>query len=308
MVARFSHEAAALRGREILAPLLPGGRIRTRLGGLIYEFRLRDTFVGWGRIRPLDDRTADLAGAALPWERAAYLELFPLLRVVLLWPDTDGTWWALPYNGGDARQRFGLDPVAPLRVYLCDPTDGAECFARVLARVDGRTLLCDGPDPLADPAHAEWLRDALVAEEAPERFLPGLAASERQALLRAQMRALALDEGAAGTLDITARERGPRRQRERLQRAARPAQLEQRLRRALEKANATLLGYGETTQTDGTPAGIVVEWSDRGGRQRYRSILAPDLDVVSSGICLSGRDADFDLTSLVGVMADSPWQ
>jgi hypothetical protein len=45
-----------------------------------------------------------------------------------------------------------------------------------------------------------------------------------------------------------------------------------------------------------------VEWSARGERYRYRSTLDPNLAVVSSGICLSGRDSDFDLTSLVSVM------
>jgi len=91
-----------------------------------------------------------------------------------------------------------------------------------------------------------------------------------------------------------------------LHRGAGTARLERRLRRALEKAEATLLGYSEMTNPDGTPAGIVVEWSDRGGRYRYRSVLDPGLDVVSSGICLSGRDGDFDLTSLVSVMAAAP--
>jgi hypothetical protein len=75
LVARLSREAQELRGREILAPLLPGGRIRTRLGGLVYEFRPQRTFVGWGHFRPLDARTAKPVGEALPWERAAYLEL-----------------------------------------------------------------------------------------------------------------------------------------------------------------------------------------------------------------------------------------
>jgi hypothetical protein len=319
LVARLSCEAQALQGREILAPLLPGGRIRARLGGLVYEFRPQSPFVGWGHFRPLDARTAEPVGEALPWERAAYLELFPLLRVVLLWPDpaggVGGMWWALPYNGSDARQRFGLDPFDPLPVRLCDPTDGAERFARVLTRVDERTLLFDGPDPLADPVHAEWLRDALAAAEVPERFRPGLAASERHALLLAQMRALELADGAeetpaaigrAAASDAAGCERNPRRQRELVRRMTGTAQLERRLRRALAKADATLLGYSETTNPDGTPAGIVVEWSDRGGRQRYRSVLDPGLDVVSSGICLSGRDGDFDLTSLVSVMAAAP--
>lgn len=311
LVARLGREGRALREREILAPLLPGGRVRARLGGLVYEFRVRGDVAGWGRFRPLDERTVEPVGEALPWQRAAYLELFPLLRIVLLWPDrasgAGGVWWALPYNGSDARQRFGLDGSEPLPVRLCDPTDGAEPFARALARVDGRTLLFDGPDPLADPAHADWLRDALAAEQPPERFLPGLASSQRHALLRAQVRALDLDDQDAQVCDL-ASERNPRRRQERLRHVAHGEQLERRLRRALEKADAQLHSYSETTGSDGRPDGLLVEWSERGQRHRYRSVLDPGLDVVSSGICLSDRDGDFDLTSLVSVMADSPWE
>ena len=185
----------------------------------------------------------------------------------------------------------------------------------MLARVDGRTLLFGGPDALADPAHAEWLREALAAAEAPERFRPGLAASERHALLLAQMRALELTNraeeipaaiGRAAASDAAGRERNPRRQRELLHRMAGIARLERRLRQGLAQADATLQSYSETTNPDGSPAGIVVEWSDSGWRHRYRSVLDPDLDVVSSGVCLSGRDGDFDLTSLVSVMAAAP--
>src|SRR5579875_573527 len=127
-IARLSQESSQLLTREIIAPLLPGGRIRTRLGGLIYEFKPRERFVGWGRFRPINEREAEPLGEALPWERGAYLELFPALRVILLWPDTGGrvpgTWLALPYNDSDARQRFGFG-VELLPVFLCDPTGGA---------------------------------------------------------------------------------------------------------------------------------------------------------------------------------------
>src|SRR5712691_10433731 len=99
LVAKLSRESKTLLERELIAPLLPGGKIRTRLGGLIYEFKFKGEFVGWGHFHPINEREAELLGEALPWERGGYLELFPMLRMILLWPDNNprrpGTWWAL---------------------------------------------------------------------------------------------------------------------------------------------------------------------------------------------------------------------
>ncbi len=312
LVARLSGEGAALLGRELLAPCVTGGRIRTRLGGLVYAFRPTRPFSGWGRFRPVNECEAEPVGEALPWERAAYLELFPALRVVLLWPDANqaGSWWALPYNESDAHQRFGL-VGEPVQVHLCDPLDGAQAFERVIARVDGRTLWFDGPDPLADRAQAEWLREAAAGPEAPSRMLAGLAGSQRLALLYAQVRGLELRRGDERLRELRAFHGTLRERQEWFRRMARSDRLEEQLRHELAKADGELLSYTETTSPDGTPAGLVVEWRERTGAtgpvaRRYRSVLSPDLSVVSSGICLSGRDGDFDLTSLVGVMERRP--
>lgn len=307
LIGRLNRESKALLQREIVAPLLPGGHIQTRIGGMIHEFRATREFVGWGRFRPINEREAEVMEEAMPWERGGYLELFPALRVVLLWPDPDpkrpGTWWAVPFNDSDARQRFGFE-AEPLPVFLCDPTNGAECFERVIARVDGRTLWFDGPDVLADPTHAEWLRDASADIEHLERFLPGLAGSERLALLFWQLHQI---EATERQRQAAVRRQSRQQQQEWLRYQAHLGQLEQHLRHALAKADAVLHSYSQITNTDGTPGHLVVEWSEQGQRHRYRSTIDPHLNVVSSGICLSDRDRDFDLTSLVSVMTDAPW-
>lgn len=313
LISRLSQEGKHLLEREIIAPLLPGGRIRTRLGGMVYEFKARGRFVGWGRFRPLNEREAEVRGLALPWERSKYLEQFPALRVILLWPDQGrrrpGTWWALPYNESDARQRFGFS-AEPLPVFLCDPGNGAERFERVLARVDGKTVWFDGPDVLADPTHAEWLRDTAANMEQMERFLPGLAGSERLALLFWQIRQVELNnllsEGQRTQMKGIGQQTRAR-QRDWLRQEARRTPLERALQHALAKADAALLGFSEVTAADGSPGYLVVEWSEGGNRLRYRSTIDPRLNVISSGICLSGLDRDFDLTSLISVMTDSPW-
>lgn len=316
---RLNRESKQLLSREIIAPLLPEGRIRTRIAGMVYEFKLKGKFSGWGRFRPVNEREASPLGEAQPWERGLYLEQFPTLRVILLWPDPDsrrpGTWWALPYNESDARQRFGLK-AEPLPVFLCDPINGAERFERVLTRVDGRTLWFEGPDSLADPTHAEWLRDTATDIEHLETFLSGLSSSERLALVLWQMRQIELALPASarrseqGMLEYQARQRSreANSQRDWLRQQAKQGPLEFLLQHALHKADATLHSFSEIPATRHSPAHLVVEWSAQGQVHRYRSIIDSRMTVVSSGICLSDRDRDFDLTSLVNVMTDSPWE
>ncbi|HXT36165.1 MAG TPA: hypothetical protein VN837_11365 [Chloroflexota bacterium] len=306
LVARLNRQAATLRERVILAPLAGDGRIRIRLDGLIHQFRVRERFSGWGHFRPVSEREAILADRAQPWERAAYLELFPLLRVILLWPraGSGGAWWALPFNQSDARQRFNLSDD-PLPVWLCDPTGGADRFEQALVRVDGRTLWYDGPDPLADPRHAEWLREASRAAEIPDRFPTGMPGSARLALLHHTARVAAEAARAQGMLEWSQNQSWRRRKLGPMDAGFDDNRgLEERLRRALAKADAVLHGFSEAPGRLGEPGELVVEWSERGGHSRYRSVLDRRLTVVSSGICLSGRDHDFDLTSLVSVIAD----
>ena len=309
LIARLSQQSQRMLERDLVAPLLRSGRIRTRLDGLVYEFRVHERFQGWGRFKPSNEREANLIQEAMPWERGTYLELFPILRMLLLWPDTSGgppgTWLALPYNESDARQRFGL-PMEPMRVYLCDPTAGAERFERVIVRVDSRTLWFEGPDLLANPQHAEWLRTAITqdaSQTSSEPLLSGLASSERQAFLLWNIHQL------EGQLPATIQQHLPRRhseQRNWLGDQLRQKNLQETLRHALAKADATLHSYSEVPAADGSIGQLVVEWSEHGQIRHYRSWLDPQLTVISSGICLSGQDDTFDLTSLVNVMTTAP--
>jgi hypothetical protein len=321
LIARLQRESRQILQQKIIAPLLPKGRIRTRISGLIHEFRVRDAFVGWGKFQPINEREARVLDEALPWERGGYLELFPALRVLLLWPQepatATGIWWALPYNESDAQQRFGFD-LAPLPVFLCDPTNGAASFERVIARVHGSTTLWfDGPDLRAEPEHAEWLREASGQKELTTHFLPGLAHTERLALLYWRLRQIEhatqqeLQQGRGKPDDLQKlaelRKQSRQSQQDWLRRTAEQDQLQARLQQALTKADAQLHSFHKHYNSDGTLQQILVEWSEQGQRRRYRSSIAPDLTVISSGICLDGRDRDFDLTSLVSVMGEAPW-
>ena len=268
LIDALARDEAALHGQEFLAPLLRDGRARLRLHGLIHELAVAGAQPGWWICRVLDARHAEVVSEALPWQWGDYLQLWPALRLVLLEPLKDGAWTALPYNPADAAQRFGT--AGPLVVQL---VEGGQPFERVIGRVEGGTIWYDDVDRRADLETAELLRTALAADQ-DEPGVRGLGAGERAAYAlfaarRAEARA-----------------------------ATETARIERRLRHALEVGGARLLGY---EPTDG---GLRVTW-EREGRRNV-TLVGADLGVVSAGVCLSGEDARFDLSSIVGVIRDAP--
>lgn len=268
LIDMLAREEAALRGQAFLAPLLPQGRARVRLRGLLYEFIVANARAGWWICRARDPRHAEVVAAAEPWQRGDYLQLLPALRLVLLEPLARQSWLALPYNPSDAAQRFAL--AGPVVARL---VEGGQPFERIIGRVEGPTIWYDDIDRRADPAIAEDLRSALASVRAAPG-VAGLGAGERAAygLLLARITAARAADAANQT--------------------------EHRLRHALEIGGARLIGYELAGEE------LRVVWERDG--QRGVTLVDAGLAVTSAGICLSGDDQRFDLASIVGVIRDAP--
>lgn len=82
---------------------------------------------------------------------------------------------------------------------------------------------------------------------------------------------------------------------------AQPQRDEKRLLLALK------LGGGVLHQFQDRGDYWTLDWTTTDGTRHTSAIAKDDLTVISSGICLSGRDRDFDLQSLVGVMEHREW-
>jgi hypothetical protein len=264
---RLSAAEEAFLRREFLAPVLGGTRVRVRIAGVVCDFRVATQgFRGFGVFWPVSHAEARLVRPAGLGERRRYLELFPMVRLILCRPAGE-SWLAFPAQRGDRRLRIdGLVPVGLV--------EEAQEFEVARSRFDGANFWFDGLDPLGDPARAAWLREALRNRVRPESLeRPCLTAEERAAyatLFRP------LEE---------AREREER---------ARP---EGRVRGALEHSGARFVellergdGYLVTFEVDGLRHSSFVEKGD--------------LTVLSAGICLDGHDRQFDLGSLVGVLRE----
>jgi hypothetical protein len=76
---------------------------------------------------------------------------------------------------------------------------------------------------------------------------------------------------------------------------------ETRLREALQTGGGQMRDFRDRGEY------WLVEWTTADGHRHTSAIAKVDMTVISSGICLSGRDRDFDLQSLVGVIEARDW-
>jgi hypothetical protein len=253
---------------EFLAPVLPGVEVRVRMAGVVCRMQIspRD-FQGWGIFRPTSYSAAALARTADLAQRKRFLELFPVVRLILCRREKS-QWLAAPAHRGD--RRFRIDGLVPVRF-----VDEAEQFEIVRARFDGGQFWFEEIEPAGNAATAAWLRQSLRQRVAPNLLdRSGLTPEERAAY------------AANYWMDAEAIKR----------RAAEAT--ERRLRDALDHAGAELIDYLER--------GDSYRVTFLAGNQRIVSAVRKnDLTVQVAGICLSGRDQHFDLASLVGVIREA---
>jgi hypothetical protein len=254
--------------REFLAPMLRGSVVQVRIAGVVCRLKVRpDDFEGWGVFRPSSPTTAALVRPARLAERRQYLDLLPLLRLVVCSRD-GGQWLAIPAHRADTR--FRIEGLVPVRL-----VEEAQLFEVLLARFDGSQCWYDGPDPRRDPGTAAYLREALGRMVAPDELCrPGLTAAERTAYTLNYEPSLRAEE------------------------ESRRDRTEERLREALRHAGAEFKEYQER----GDVYRVAYEVD---GRRHVSAVNRHDLSVQVAGICLSGQDHHFDLQSLVGVLREA---
>jgi hypothetical protein len=262
---------AQLRVTQFLSPCVKGGRVRTRVAGMVYTFTPQPRkFEGWGVFQPVDEQTATLLAEADLSQIAAYLQQFPTIRLRLVYRLQNQSWLAYPINEADMWQRFKT--VRPVPVHLV--TEGV-AFEQILTRWNGNSCWFEDIDRRADPVIAETLQSAL------KQLIP---IEELQFKgMTPEMRSL---------YELAAQQ---------IEEFAQPKRDEKRLRQALK------LGGGELHQFQDRGDYWTVDWTTSDDVRHTSAIAKDDLTVVSSGICLSGRDRDFDLQSLVGVMEHQEW-
>jgi hypothetical protein len=253
---------------EFLAPVIRGGHVQVRIAGVICTVRIQPVdFAGWGVFRPATHSEATLIRAAKLQEQQRYLELFPLVRLILAGQRED-QWLAVPAHRADSR--FQIDGTIPVRL-----VEEAQLFEVIETRFDGAQFWYAGPDSRWDPATGSYLRQELGRLTPPEKL---------------QRAGLTAEERAAYALNYWPRYEATE--------EARQNREERRLRGALAHAGAELKDYVERQD-------VYTVTYEVDGQRHVSAVAKKDLSVQVAGICLSGEDQNFDLQSLVGVIREA---
>jgi hypothetical protein len=250
---------------SFLAPMPRGGVVRIRIAGVVCRLKVKpQDFEGWGVFRLTSASTAELVRPARLVERRRYLDLLPLLRLIVCLRK-GSHWLAIPAHQSDGR--FRIEGLIPIRL-----VEEAQQFEVLLTRFDGSQCWYDEPDPRRDPGTAAYLREALNTMIEPQQLIrPGLSAEERAAY--------AINYAPRLQAELNARR----------------DRIEERLRAALAHAGALFRDYQE--------CGDIYRVTYEVDGHRHISVVTQnDLSVQVAGICLSGQDDRFDLQSLVGVL------
>lgn len=251
---------------QFLSPVLKGVPIRVRISDIVFSLPVAEPkdFSGWGVFRPLSYKMARFVREPSMAEKQSYLDLFPVLRLILCRRNND-QWLGIPARQADTRFRVaGLVPV--------QFAEEVQLFDVVQTRFDGANCWFDSVD--LNYRTGTYLRESLSALTEPDKVdLPGLTQEERDAYLMAY--------GPALEADIESKK----------------DKQEERIKLALHRAGARYQSYIERGDT------YTVEYVVDGQHHRS-VVNKNNLRVESAGICLSGGDRNFDLQGLVSVIKE----
>ncbi len=292
LMRKLASQEKLLLETEFLAPCVKRGQVRTSIEKIIYTMNPQpEDFEGWGIFKSVNPKTAEMIEEASLPQIAEYLGLLKPLRLRLAYSLEGKSWLAYPINESDMHQRFGN--IKPVVVHLVD--EGAR-FEVIIARRDGNCWWYEDIDRRSDSMIADKLNEFFRDETKTEKVhFSGMTPEMLTIYDLALQNTANYRQGREYGLEI--RDNTGKQDKEILfGENESQASSERRLQKALHQGGGMLERFrdrGDFWQ---------VEWKTGDGEFHSSAINKNDLTVISSGICLSGRDRDFDLQSLVGVM------
>jgi hypothetical protein len=144
---------------DFLSPVVKGKPVRVRLSSVILNLEIvrPKKFEGWGVFRPETTKTARFVREPTMAEKRRYLDLFPVLRLIVCSRNEHGQWYGVAANSSDTR--FKISGRVPIRL-----AEEVQLFETIKTRFDGANCWFDESDMSASLKNAVVLREALANE------------------------------------------------------------------------------------------------------------------------------------------------
>lgn len=269
-----SKEKALLKS-TFVAPVKKGSQIKVRIQGLIYTFGLvqqdKDR-EGWFVLKPVNPYCAkivdDVDVMQMQEYKEKYRKFLPRIRFIMV-SNEEGQWLGFPANRGQSL-KHEIDGHQ-----FIDVVEGVQIFDQVYALFDGKTLWFDEVDMGSDLMVSDYMRESLNNNvEVGKLKFKGMTPEQIGTYAFAYEFKIKKEE----ELKIKT--------------------VEGRITMALEHAGAKLHSFREYNDT------VVIDWQTKKGKYTTRHKKNDSFSTIAAGVCLSGRDDDYDLASLVSVMKE----
>lgn len=265
IIRKLGETENSLTKREFISPVYKNRYVVTKIDKIAYTFAIPETKPGWYKFRPADRKKAKVLGPSSFQDIEAYQKFLQKVRMILVQRDGD-VFYGVPFKTN--QQKLDIKILYPIYLVL---DDMAQDFDEVICRYDGANLWYQSVDINNDQAKVNYLRESLKALVLPKNLVySGLRFEDKMAYaVRCE-------------IDKKVQEKTK----------------EGRLKHAVEHAGGIFKSFVE--KGDHFSVSYVVEG------EKYTSTIAKTdaLQVLTAGICLSGGDQVFDLTSLISVIRE----
>lgn len=265
LIKKLGETENTLTSRVFVSPVYKNREVITRIDHIVYPFSIPETKAGWWKFKPKNRKEARVINPCDMQEIEGYLKCLQKVRMILVQRDGD-IFYGVPFKTNDQ----GLDIKVLYPIYLV-MDDTAQDFDEVICRYDGANLWYQSVELNNDQAKVDYIRRALLAAVLPKNLkYSGLRFEDKMAYaVRCEIDKKVLEKNKEYTL-----------------------------KKAVEHAGGIFKAFTEK----GDHFSITYEVDG----ERYTSTVSKNdgMQVLTAGICLSGGDKDFDLTSLVSVIRE----
>ena len=274
LIQNLNHEAENLP--DVICPIFTSEtrRVFASINKHPYQLKIQKTEPGWYLLKLISPIEAKIDRNAEPHEIFNYLKRFPKIKCIVVRRLVGQSWFVIPFNESDARQRGWTDNILrPCHLI----SDNVSPFFVMVCSIMSGNLIYEPQQGITMPSCLNELNSSLNQEGSKLSIhnIPGMMKVVYEILLTH-----IVDE---------------KKRREELEKRQRLSTIEGRIKDSIEFLGAELVSLVESGQ------GYSIMWRDS-RKLVHHARFDANLGLKSTGMCLDGLEADHNILSTIAIL------